>query len=629
MKKKYKLLVVVSLIVLCISVFVISLFISDSTDINEDAEIVSKFFIEDAVDADDDFYSLQTKGDEKIETAVNEKVSLDEAIIIVDPYEVSPLSAVIVFVTENAESVTLEVSGELYEFESSTTHIIPVYGLIAGEVNTVIVSVGAVEKSFELDMSEVDIEIDIEVLVNEGSLSDGVYLFTNPNEDGVYAIDSDGQLVWYLDASYFLTPTLLENGHLLLSSEEVNNNSQKKGVIEIDFLGKIYNYYEIESGLHHDYELLDNGNLIVASNNLYSETSNDYIIEMDLSTGQIVKEIDLNEIFSLIDDSVIDAEDWFFINGLYYDENTNSLIITGRLQNAVISIDYDTLSLNWIFGDPSYWSDAYSEYMIFYDGVYPLGSHTASINSDGNLMLFNNNYDKANQLIVSEYVDYRSSGEIYNIDYDSMSAQLVSKFDDNESFFSYAVSSYTKLSNGNYLLMSGWHLSESDFETDVYLNNNIKGSSSTIYELDDEFNILFKASTSVAIYSGIKANLYQGYNYNLSTENLSYYVNYEKYTATVVDIEDIVDKLSDTENFPYYYSVTDNTFNISTSDINSTDYLNIYFINKDGKVLMYSLKQADGVLSNSIDIFEVSGECVMFFELNGEFYNFDTNYIFE
>lgn len=622
-------IVIVLIIIACVAGFLIYNDSKENEISAENIEFVSQYFDLDIIETEDDFLSSQDSSNELIDLAISNSNSLSEADVIINPYGNSPLTAVIVFETSTSEEVTLEMYGETYSFESSTSHVIPVYGLISGEITTVTITAGSETKSFDFDMSDVVFDIDIDVLVNEGTLSDGVYLFTNPMEGGAYAINESGQVIWHLDCDYTLTPVVLDNGHLLLSSSDFSTDLySRNGIIEIDYLGKIYNYYEVEGGYHHDIELLPNGNLLVASSNLESDTNLDSIIEIDLTTGETVKLIDFNSIISKIDSSVVDGEDWLFNNGIYYDETTNSVLISTRMQNSVISVDYDTLELNWIFGNPVYWTDAFNDYLIEFDGNYPLGMHSVEINSDGNLVMFNNNYDKSNAQISSYYDDFNSSGVIYNLDLDNMTASLVSEFDDNESFFSYAVSTYKELDNGNYLLMSGWEIDSSKFNDLDELNDFYNGNTTTLYELDSDNNILFKATISNSSYAGTKTTFYQeGENSNIDISDLEYYENYDKYSYTEIDIEDIKTELTNAEDFSHSYSLTDNVFSIQAG-FADTDVVNLYLVKEDATVYKYTLKEENETLIYYLDIKDVVGEFALFVEVNGEFYNYNVVYNF-
>lgn len=627
---KYVSIAVVVGIVLGLSIFgvknLLDSYESDNTQAN--IEYVSKYFTNETLDTNDDFLSLQETSNDIISDAIDEKYSLEEASVIVNPYEISPLTAVIIFETDSEQTVELTISNETYYFESSTSHAIPIYGLVAGKVNTVTITSGTETKDFEIDMTDVVFDIDVDVLVNEGELYDGVYLFTNPLEEGAYAINEAGEVIWHLDSDFTLTPIVLENGHLLLSSSDFSSDLyNRNGIIEIDYLGKIYNYYEVEGGYHHDMELLPSGNLLVASSEVDGDTNLDYLVEINLETGKTVKEISLKDILSDIDSSIVDSEDWFFNNGVSFDENTNSILVSTRLKNSVISIDYDSLDINWIFGDSEYWSSKFDSYLISYDGEYPLGMHSAELNSDGNLIMYNNNYDKSNPQVSNYYTDYNSSVQIYNINTSTMSANLVSEFDDNESFFSYAVSTYKELDNGNYIVYSGWEIDKNTFDDEYDLNYFVSGNTTMLYELDEDNNILYKAEISISSYAGIKTNFYQEINDNVDVSDLDYNSNYEKESYTTVDLDDIKSQLETAEDFAYSYLLTNNSFSL-IAGLLEEDVVNIYFVKSDGTVAMYNLKEKNETLTYYLDIQDLYGEYAMFLEVNGDFYNYNLTYNF-
>ena len=88
----------------------------------------------------------------------------------------------------------------------------------------------------------------------------------------------------------------------MVSTERlVNSPYYMTGLYEIDLLGHIYNEYSIKGGYHHDYFELPNGNLLVASDDFNNEsgTVEDYIIELDRTSGNIIKTWDLKDILNM------------------------------------------------------------------------------------------------------------------------------------------------------------------------------------------------------------------------------------------------------------------------------------------------------------------------------------------
>ena len=100
---------------------------------------------------------------------------------------------------------------------------------------------------------------------------------------------------------------------------------------------------------------MPNGNLLVSSDDFNNEdgTVEDYIVELDRETGEEVKHFDLKNILPMEEGKSENwsSYDWFHNNSVWYDEATNSITLSGRHQDAVVNIDYETGELNWIIGD--------------------------------------------------------------------------------------------------------------------------------------------------------------------------------------------------------------------------------------------------------------------------------------
>ena len=81
---------------------------------------------------------------------------IDNADVIVNPYKISPLTALIIFKTEEEVSpkVTIEGDDELttydYSFKEEKEHYLPIYGLYPDRDNTVVVEYGDVRKEFTI-----------------------------------------------------------------------------------------------------------------------------------------------------------------------------------------------------------------------------------------------------------------------------------------------------------------------------------------------------------------------------------------------------------------------------------------------------------------------------------------------
>jgi arylsulfate sulfotransferase len=132
------------------------------------------------------------------------------------------------------------------------------------------------------------------------------------------------------------------------------------------------------------------------------------------------------------------GSDWFHSNSTAYDPSDDSLIVSSR-ENFVIKVGYSTGNIIWILGDTTkYWytfPSLRAKALTLTAGLPPIGQHGISINSDGNLMLFNDGLGSRSQPAgepAGLTLPY-SAVSVYAIDTASMTAQEVYRFDNGES----------------------------------------------------------------------------------------------------------------------------------------------------------------------------------------------------
>ena len=418
--------------------------------------------------------SLITHQQELEEDFESEGYTLENPNIIVDPYDNSPLTALVIFETEESVSpiVTIEGKDDLttytHNFEKSTIHYLPIYGLYADTKNKVTIECG--EKKQEITIKTASLPDDFILPTNiekeEDKLTDALYFFTPSSGGYTCAYDTNGDVRWYLTNTATWEINRLENGHLLVSTERVVNQPYYlTGLYEMDMLGKIYVEYSLPGGYHHDYYEMPNGNLLVASDDFNNKegTVEDYIVELDRQTGDIVKAIDLKDILNMEDGKSENwvEYDWFHNNSVWYDEKTNSITLSGRHQDAVINIDYDTEKLNWIIGDPTNWSEEYQKYFftpVGDDFEWQWSQHAAMITPEGYVFLFDNGNNKSKN--KEDYVpaeDSYSRGVMYKIDTDKMTIEQIWEYgkERGSEFYSPYISDVDYLEKNHYIVHSG------------------------------------------------------------------------------------------------------------------------------------------------------------------------------
>ena len=267
--------------------------------------------------------------------------TIDNAKVVLNPYQISPLTALIMFETDTEVAPTVTIVGKdenttfTHEFEESKSHYLSIYGLYPDSENEVIVSFLDTEKTFTIKTEALpdDFILPTSVKVNKDSLGNELYFFSPSSSGYTSAYDVNGDVRWYLTINALWEINRLSNGHLMVSTERrVNSPYYMSGLYEMDLLGKIYKEISLEGGYHHDYFEMPNGNLLVASdefNNDYG-TVEDVIVEVDISSGDIIKTWDLKDILNMEDgksENWVDY-DWFHNNSVWYDDATGSITLS-------------------------------------------------------------------------------------------------------------------------------------------------------------------------------------------------------------------------------------------------------------------------------------------------------------
>lgn len=408
-----------------------------------------------------------------------EGYTIDNPNIILNPYDNSPLTALILFETKNnvTPKVTIKGKDELstftHTFKNTKEHYLSIYGLYAGTENTIIIEYLENDKEVKKELTiktenlPSDMALPTYTYADKDKLDNDLYFYTPSSSGYTVAYDINGDVRWYLSNYALWKIDRLENGNLLVSTERlINSPYYMTGLYEMNLLGKVITEYSLEGGYHHDYYEMPNGNLLIASDDFYNEdgTVEDYIVELDRKTGKIVKTIDLKDILNMTDGKSENwvAYDWFHNNSVWYDEKTNSITLSGRHQDAVINIDYDTGDLNWIIGDSTNWSKKYQKYFFTPIGdtnfEWQWSQHAAMITPEGYIFIFDNGNNKSK--VKSEYIDASNSysrGVMYKIDTTNMTIEQIWEYgkERGSEFYSPYISDVDYLDSNHYIVHSG------------------------------------------------------------------------------------------------------------------------------------------------------------------------------
>ena len=404
--------------------------------------------------------------------------TIDNPNVILDPYKASPLTALVLFETTSDVKPRVTIIGKdenttyTHEFEASKKHYLSIYGLYPDKENEIIIEYTEngkdIKKTLTIKTEKLpdDFILPTSVEANKEKLGNDLYFFTPSSKGYTCAYDVNGDVRWYLSNYAIWDNTRLKNGHMLVSTERlINVPYYMTGLYEIDLLGKIYVEYSLPGGYHHDYYELPNGNLLVASDDFYNEsgTVEDYVVELDRNTGKIVKTFDLKDVLKMEDGKSENwtSYDWFHNNSVWYDEKTNSITLSGRHQDAVINISYETGKLNWIIGDSTNWSSEYQKYFftpISNNFEWQWSQHAAMITPEGYVFILDNGNNKSKN--KEEYVSAENSytrGVMYKIDTNKMTIEQIWEYgkERGSEFYSPYISDVDYIEENHYIVHSG------------------------------------------------------------------------------------------------------------------------------------------------------------------------------
>ena len=176
--------------------------------------------------------SLRTNQQKLEKDFKSEGYTLENPNIIVDTYDNSPLTALVIFETEKSEKVKITIKGKdelttyTHEFDKEQVHYIPVYGLYAGKENTVVIECGNKKKELKIKTDKLpeDFILPTSVEKEKSKLTNELYFFTPSSVGYTCAYDTNGDVRWYLTNTATWKIDRLKNGHLLVSTERLINS---------------------------------------------------------------------------------------------------------------------------------------------------------------------------------------------------------------------------------------------------------------------------------------------------------------------------------------------------------------------------------------------------------------------
>lgn len=233
--------------------------------------------------------------------------SIDNPNVIINPYGNSPLTALVMFETEQYSEVKITIiskdgnSDISYVFDKNKYHMIPIYGLYADYNNKIIIESEGKENVIYINTSKLpDDFIKLDLLSDKNNN----FMFYNSNYP--YAIDNSGEVRWYLNSNYYGNITIMDNSNIVIGSDKYNEDGNSISFYRMNLLGKIYSEYLLEDS-YYGYSVLYNDNLLILS---------DEILLIDIQTGKVVDKYISNDNYDYLgvynDNIIVKKQDVFY-----------------------------------------------------------------------------------------------------------------------------------------------------------------------------------------------------------------------------------------------------------------------------------------------------------------------------
>jgi len=383
------------------------------------------------------------------ETFQNGTYTFEEPLVIQDPYGRAPLSALVLFETDEPMEITVTVEGQTDETDIShtysghgTEHEIPVLGLYPNIENNVTLTAETetgetTETTLRMATAPVPEDMlgfSVETAQTE-RMEEGL-TFIQPSYYPT-AVDSNGDVRWYSIPQTYNQLKRLDNGNLLLSTLEEGREDYDH-ITEMNMLGQVHQSITIDMEnvldsppLHHDTIVLPNGNYLALLHDGSENYVEDEMAELDRETGEVVHRINFKDVFpDTMHENYTgrneDVGDWLHINTVWKLEGEDALLLSLRNQDAILKLTYPEGEIEWLLAPQEDWPEELEESVLEANDdtlTYTAGPHAVEElpDQDGNeatldILLFDNNrvYTRGNETLSEEYsraVQYRINEE--------------------------------------------------------------------------------------------------------------------------------------------------------------------------------------------------------------------------
>ena len=293
----------------------------------------------------------------------------DSVQIVVNPFNIAPLTAQALFTTNQAVKVQYILSNTneiLWQGnELLKEHSIDIMGLLPNVINEIELKLTDANENYQSIKLKIQTEAladylpAIDIKVNSASSEDGwnmvsmLYAKESKYWAAPFIFDSEGRVRWYfnLPEEFRIAGPFekLKNGNLIAAADHT--------VYEFSRMGEIINSWQIEPyRMHHDIFEMPNGNLLIPTSSPEVLSIFDQLVELDVQTGLLVNEWDFREILDANRQTMGNGQgDWLHVNSVWFDESDNTIVASARSQ-GIFKMDM-TGAVKWIIAPHKGWGN--------------------------------------------------------------------------------------------------------------------------------------------------------------------------------------------------------------------------------------------------------------------------------
>ena len=318
--------------------------------------------------------------DDKIKDIVeNGDYTFDAPCIIKNPYELNPLSAIIIFNTKENVSVDVSINDtKVTTVAKSKDHIIPVYGLYANSSNFIELKLSN-GKTKTIEIKTTSYNNNITGINFKEDRKDYSHTFVLGNMKGSNSVlrcfDAYDNLMMYMDFGYF-SSVKYTNGlvHLGYNSEFSRDTKLVDIELQVDYMGKIVGITNSTADLNHSYNA-EVGDKIYSyqfidlyENQIYNYTPRKLV---DNSAYSIKTKLETSEMEDKLVNALLYQDDYkLAVNGEYitFDFNRpntkmNLILVTRNTMNSYMyNISNKHMIKTGVTGDVSLFLEINGQY---------------------------------------------------------------------------------------------------------------------------------------------------------------------------------------------------------------------------------------------------------------------------